>query len=266
MNFLKNLFSPGNKKSTAKENKMPDNTRLNYLLNIWGDHQSIENFNEVLKELLEGNACLFIPSMNDESATDNWETAEVGTTLNLTSVFNLDGLQVLGAFSDIPAMLSWTKRETQYTSMKAQDVIEFCKLHQLDRIVINSDQKNMFVLERNRENLKSKTFDKETPVKLGTPIRPLSKHIIDKLISEFKNVDTIQEAYHYAQTVNNEFSLVIGVVLSVVSENSMAAMNNAINNSLQGEKLDTPVDIFVIQTDDWLSTIRNIDNSLFYKR
>jgi hypothetical protein len=69
-----------------------------------------------------------------------------------------------------------------------------------------------------------------------------------------------------AQKANNEFSLVIGIVLSIVSDNSRAALNNAINNSLQGEKLETPLDIFVLPTDDWIKTVQNIQNSLFYKK
>jgi hypothetical protein len=266
MNFLNKLFRGGNKKDERLENKRPENTKLNYLLNIWGDNHSNENFNEVLKEILEGNCYLLIPSINDNPGTGDWTTAEIGTTLKLTSVFNLDGLQVLGAFSDESSMLKWAKKETGYTSLRTQDIIEFCKQHKIDRIVINSGQKNIFVLERNRENIKKTTFEKTTPVQIGTPIKPVGKHIIDKLVLNFKKVDTIQEAYHYAQSLNNEFSLVIGVLLSVVSDNSKAALDNAINNSLQGEKLDIPVDIFVIQTEGWLNKIRNINNSLFYKR
>ncbi len=266
MNFLNKFFKGENKKEEQPENKNPDNTKLNYLLNIWGEHQSTENYKAVMTEMLEGDSYLLIPSINDNLAKGDWITAKAGTTLKFTSVFNLDGLQVLGAFSDETSMLKWTKKATEYTSIRTQDIIEFSKQHRIDRIVVNSDQKNMFVLERNRDNIKTTTIEKTTPVQIGTPIKPLDKHIIDKMILNFQKVETIQEAYHYAQSMNNEFSLVIGVFLSVVSENSRAALNNAINNSLQGEKLDTPVDIFVIQTEDWLNLVRNVKNSLFYKR
>jgi len=266
MSFFRKVFGRNDKSASTSEKKDPENTRLNYLLNIWGEHPSDENYKIVVEEILNGNSYLILPSVNDDPGSGNWETAKVSTTLKLTSIFNLDGLKVLGAFSDEKSLVQWTKRETQYTAISTQDMVEFCKANGIDRIVINSGQKNMFVLERNRDNIKTTVIDKSTPVQVGAPIHPLSRQILDKLIANFKKVDTIKEAYHYAQNANNEFSLVIGVVLSAISDNSRAALNNAINSSLQGEKLDTPVDIFVLPTDDWIKAVRNIQNSLFYKR
>jgi len=266
MNFLKIFFTKGIKSEEVVENRKPENSKLIYLLNIYGQHQSQENYRLALKEIEEGNSFLILPSVNDTHEMSDWKTIDVGSTLKLSSVFNLDGLQVLGAFTDEKALQTWAKKVTEYTKMRSQDVIEFCKQNGIDRIVINSDQANMFVLERNRENIKTTVIEKPTPVQVGKPIHPLNKHILDKLITNFKKVDTILEAYHYAQSANNEFSLVIGVVLSTISDNSRAALNNAIYNSLQGEKLDTLLDIFVLPTNDWIQNVRNIQDSLFYKR
>lgn len=267
MSFLKKLFGGSdNKKTEIKENKNPDNTRLTYLLDIYGQHPSNENYRAVLEEITNGNSFLLLPSANDNGNTIGWQTAEVGTTLNLASVFNLDGLKVLGAFSDETALVKWSKRETQYTAIKTQDLIDFCKQNNIDRIVINSDQKNMFVLERNRENITSRTIQEETKVLVGTPSNPLPKSAVDLLVRNFSKVDTIEEGYQFVQKMNDETSLVLGIKMSVVSDYSRAALHNALNNSLPGVDVGMPIDIMILEDEGWLNTARNIQNSLFYKR
>ena len=163
-------------------------------------------------------------------------------------------------------MLKWTNRETQYTAIGTQDLVDFCKQNSVDRIVINSDQKNMFVLERNRENITSRTIQEERQVLVGTPINPLPKNAIELLVKNFRKIDTIEEAYQYAQQMNNETSLVLGIKMSVVSDNSKAALHNALNDSLNGTDIGIPIDIFLLEDENWLTTVRNIKNSLFYKR
>lgn len=267
MSFLKKLLGGSdNKKTEIKENRNPDNTRLTYLLDIYRQHPSNDNYRAVLDEITNGNSFLLLPSANDNTNTIGWQTAEVGTTLNLASVFNLDGLKVLGAFSDETALVKWTKRETQYTAIKTQDLIDFCKQNNIDRIVINSDQKNMFVLERNRENITSRTIQEETKVLVGTPTNPLPKAAIDLLVKNFSKVDTIEEAYQVAQKMNDETSLVLAIKMSVVSDNSRAALHNALNDSLPGVDVGMPIDIMILEDEGWLNTARNIQNALFYKR
>ena len=267
MNFLKKLFGNADRKQTPKvKNKNPDNTRLTYLLDIYGQHPSNENYKAVLDEIISGNSFLLLPSVNDNGNSNGRQTAQVGTTINLASIFNLDGLKVLGAFSDETALVKWTNRETQYTAIKTPDLVDFCKQNNVDRIVINSDQKNMFVLERNRENITSKTIQEETKVLVGTPIKPLPPSVIELLAKNFKKVDTIEEAYQYAQQMNDESSLVLGIKMSVVSDNSRAALYNALNDSLNGMDIGIPIDIMLLEDEGWLSTVRNIKNSLFYKR
>lgn len=264
MNFLKKLFC-NNKPTEDEQKKDPENTKLNYLLDIWGENPSNENYEEVMNEILNGDCFLLLPSVN-ESESGVWKTAEENTMLNLTSVFNLDGLKVLGAFSNEKALVEWAKQPTQYTAIPTATVIEMCREQAIDRIVINSDQKNMFVLERNRENIASRAIEKDTEVMVGKPSKPLQPHILEKLVSNFRQVQTIDEAYQYVQVMNEETSLVLGIKMSVVSDNSRAALYNALNNSLNNEKLELPLDIMVLETQDWLNTVRGIENSLFYKR
>ena len=267
MNLFKKLFgSTDSTKTEIKVTNNPDNTRLTYLLDIYGQHHSSENYRAVLEEFTNGNSFLLLPSANNNEETNGWQTAEVGTTLNLASVFNLDGLKVLGAFSDETALLKWAKRAIQYTAIKTQDLTDFCKQNNIDRIVINTDSKNMFVLERNRENITSRTIQEETNVLVGTPINPLPKDVLELLVRNFKKVDTIEEAYQYAQKMNDETSLVLGIKMTVISDNSKAALHYALNNSLTGVEVGMPIDILLLEDERWLTTVRNIENSLFYKR
>jgi len=267
MNFFKKLLGISDDvQPEKKENGNPDNSRLIYLLDIHGQHPSSGNYKAVLDEITSGNSFLLLPSANENANTNGWQTAQVGTTIKLSSIFNLDGLRVLGAFSDETALVKWTNQVTQYTAIKTQDLIDFCKQNNVDRIVINSDQKNMFVLERNRDNITSRTIQEETQVLVGTPITPLSKETIALLSKNFKKVDTIEEAYQYAQKMNEETSLVLGIKMSVVSDNSRAALHNALNDSLDGVNVGMPIDIMVLQDEEWLKTVRNIENSLFYTR
>lgn len=263
MGFLNKLF--GNKDADNSANKKPDNTNLNYLLTIWGEHPSNENYAAVFNEILAGNGYFLLPSIHDNNTDTGWQTLNAGSTLKLTSVYNVDGLQVLGVFSDEKSLLAWANKEVQYTSIKTPDVIEFCQQHGIDRIVVNSDQKTMFVLERNRSNITTNVVEKDTEVQIGSPAKPLSQNIIAKLTENFKKVNTIEEAYQYAQVLNGETSIVLGIKMSVVSDDSRAALHNALNTSLQNEKLELPLDIMILN-DEWLQSVRDIANSLIYKK
>src|SRR5688572_21424782 len=110
MKFLKKLFGGKDTQTLPEVKGNPENTRLNYLMNIWGDHPSDENYLAVMKELMEGNSFLLLPSVNDGKESNGWKTTETDKTLKLTSVFDLDGLKVLGAFSNEKALLVWAKR------------------------------------------------------------------------------------------------------------------------------------------------------------
>ena len=266
MSFLKKLFGNSHKTKPDQEKKDPENTRLGLLLENWGHHPSNENYQAVMDEILDGNSFLLLPSVNENGENDHWQTAEKDTTIQLASVFNLDGLKVLGAFSNEKALVEWAKTGTQYTALRTQDIIELCKENGIDRVVINTNQPTMYVMERNRENIKSTVIEEETKVLVGTPTRPLSRRIIEKLIANFKKVETIEEAYQYAQTMNHETSIVLGIKMSVVSDNSRAALHNALNNALSDEQLEMPLDIMILETEDWLHTVRNIEKALFYKR
>lgn len=273
-------MSPGHKRITMRifdklfgKNKAKpkmadrDNSRLFNLLEIYRQQNGQgDSYKNVVFELMNGISCLLLPSENDGANSDTWITAPKGTMLNLTCVFNLDGLKVLGAFTDENALLSWTKKPTPYTALSSKDLLKLCEENSIERIVINSDLPTMFVLERNREAIRTDTIQEDTVVKVGTPNRPLDKTVISKLIGQFKRIDTIQEVYQYGQTRNNEFSIVLGFKLSTNSENAKTAAINAVQTALQGESMDQLLDLFFIEDDGWYQTITNVENSFVYKK
>lgn len=264
MGIFDKLFGSNKAKTTTFN---PENNRLFDLLEIYRQQNGQGNsYKNVVLELMNGNSFLLLPSENDGSNSDTWTTAKKDTTLKLTCVFNLDGLKVLGAFTDENALLNWAKKPTQYTALSSKDVLKLCEENLIERIVINSDLPTMFVLERNRENIKTDTIKEEKTVQIGTPNRPLDKKIISKLIDQFQRIDTIQEVYQYGQTRNNEFSLVLGFKLSINSDNAKTATINAVQTALQGETIDQLLDLFFIEDEGWYKTITNIENSFVYRR
>jgi sulfur relay (sulfurtransferase) complex TusBCD TusD component (DsrE family) len=65
---------------------------------------------------------------------------------------------------------------------------------------------------------------------------------------------------------SGEYSLVIGVVLDVDSEEGRSAVNFAVQDAIRGEDLEQSLDIFFIQDDVWLQNIKQIPGSLFYSK
>lgn len=252
---------------TKPKQTNPENSKLFELLAIYQRQNGKgDSYKNVVLELMNGNSFLLLPSENDNENSDTWTTAQNDTTLKLTCIFNLDGLKVLGAFTDENALLNWTKKPTQYTALSSKDVMKLCEDNLIERIVINSDLPTMFVLERNRGNIKTETIQKDTTVQVGTPNLPLDNRIIQKLIEQFKRVDIIEEVYHYEQTKNNEFSLVLGFKLTTISDNSRTATINCVQTALQGEKIDQLLDLFFIEEEGWYNTIKNVQNSFLYKK
>ena len=252
-------------KTTTKT--QPDNTRLFKLLEIYQQKNGKgDSYKNVVLELMNGNSYLLLPSENDNEGPATWTTTAEDTTLKLTCVYNLDGLKVLAAFTDEASLVTWTKKPVQYTALPSKEILKLCEEQLIERIVINSDLPTMFVLERNRSNIKTDTIKETTTVQVGTPGRPLERRILQKLINQFQRVDTIDEVYQYGLTRNNEFSIVLGIKLLTNSDNAKTAAINAVQTALQGENIDQLLDLFFIEDESWYQTVRGVENSFFYKK
>ncbi|MBL7939217.1 MAG: SseB family protein [Flavobacteriales bacterium] len=253
-------------KSSEKAEFVPDNSRLIALLDEHGRQPSKELADKVLKELQGPNAYLLVASAESPMDGKGWHTLKEGATLQLASVFDVDGLKVLGAWTDEGSLVKWSKARMPYTSMPSKVLLEMCEEWRIGRVVINTDQPNMFVLQGPGERFDTRAIEKETEVQVGTPSRPLDPRILEKLRSEFADVPVVKEAFHYAQSSADGYALMIGLILEPRSEESRLAALQAIHRALKDERLDQTLDVFVISSDDWHGTLLRIANALFYMR
>jgi len=262
MNLLKKLFGTKQKPISPEHNKLLELLEIHQKQNR--DESSYKN---VLDELLNGDSYLLLPSVNNNPSSEEVTISTENTrTLKLTCIFNMDGLKVLGAFTDESSLLNWAKEPTQYTSLPSKAVLKLCEDNSIERIVINSDSSTLFFLERNRGNFENHVIEKETKIQVWAPKHPLDSHILNKLIEQFICIDTIEEVYQYGQTKNNELSIVLGFKLSTTSDNAIKATTHAVGIALENEKLNYPLDLYFIQEQGWYDTIRSIQGSLVYKK
>jgi len=249
-----------------QEQNTPNNNRLLLLLSIYESEKgSKESYMNVLAELLNGNSFLLLPTINKDK-TEGWKNIEKDQSIQITSVFDQDGLKVLGAFTDDGSLLRWANRETQYTAIPSKDVLEMCEANGIGRIVINSGQPNMYVLERNRNNIQTQTLTQDTQVLLGMPSQPLSSEIVSKLKDSFKKVEIIQEAYQYGQSIGAEFNIVLGFRIANYTENAKKATMDAVSNGLRDIEISHPIDLYFLEDEKFLETIQNLEGSLIYSK
>jgi len=243
-----------------------DNTKLINLLTDYNQDQSNDKYAHIVNELLGNEAYLLLPSIHDNTNMEQWKTIHEASTLKLTSVYNLDGLKVLGAFTSEEAIFSWAKKPMQYTAMESGDVLKLCQANGIDRIVIDSHLPTMFVLERNRGDVTVENITKDSPIRIGTPAKRISGADLEKLRNNFSDVITTEEAYQYLMTRDQEHSLILAFKLSVNTDNSRKATINAIQKAFQGEYLELPVDAYFIEDNTTYENIKKVGNSLIYSK
>jgi hypothetical protein len=126
---------------------MPDNSRLIALLNAWAKDMSKENYAMVRKELIGGRPFLMLPSDKGENVGEGWRRSAEVTKIRLASLYTVEGVKTLGAFTDEEAVLRWSKgKQVLCNSLHSQDVFEICEKNGIKRLVINSGSDNIFPL------------------------------------------------------------------------------------------------------------------------
>lgn len=246
----------------------PDNARLLELLDVYTkDYKNGQRYTDVMQELINGNSFLMFVTDNDTTPDTNnyWNTTSKDTKLKL-AVHNLDGLKALCVFTDEQSLYNWAKKPTKYTAMPSKAVLDLCQDSGIARIVINSDQSNIFVIERSMEKVKKYTVEKNTKVSVGTPDISLSDSLIKKLIENFKKLGTIKKAYMYGMSQNKEFSLLLTFYLAVNTEDGKKAVINAVQDAIQNETLPHPLDLKFNEKDDTDEKAEGQDEFLIYKR
>src|SRR5690606_12678644 len=89
----------------------PNNTNLLSAIKSFQNNQNQETFMAVFNELQGNNAFLLIPTtepiVGKDRNDEGWSTIEKGTQMSFTSVFEVDGQKILGAFTSQQTLMNW---------------------------------------------------------------------------------------------------------------------------------------------------------------
>lgn len=259
MNLFNKLFKKKEPEFT------PDNSVLLQLIQAYHQNKTTENYGKVMEELYGPRAFLVVPSDGKQSTSDAWHTLKKGATVGFTSVFDVDGLLVFGVFTSETAMSKWINQESAYMAIPAHVVMEMAQEHNFGRIVIDSDQETMFVLERNVSNSNEIAINEDTEVLIWYPKQPISGAHKSQLCGAFAKVSSIKEVYHFGMTRNDEAILILAFLLDELNENSRLAVLSAMNDGMNGFNTELPVEMmYVKEGDDWQLT--GLKFEIFYKK
>lgn len=251
-----------------KPSDNPDNSKLLELIHYCQKEKGAgDTYKNVVRELIHGNSFLMFPTKNEShTPSESWAKTEKRTKINMTSLVNLDGLKVLGAFTDEQSLFNWKKESCQYTAMRSQDVLKFCEENGVSRVVINSGADNMFVLEHAGGNVNEYEIPKDSKILVGVPARPPDPIIMEKLMEGFRKLNAIEEVYLYGQTRDGEFSLILAFRLEPLSEDARKAIINVVRTAVGNHILDRPLDILFIDRAELHNMIKGISNSMIYMK
>lgn len=130
----------------------PNNSNLLTVIKAFRNNQNEETFMAVLNELQGNNAFLLVPTtepiVGKDRNEEGWSTIEKGTQMSFTSVFEVEGQKVLGAFTSQQNLMSWANETKPFASLPARDVLDIAMQNGIEKIVIDSNQDTMFVLGR----------------------------------------------------------------------------------------------------------------------
>jgi hypothetical protein len=126
----------------------PENNRLISLLNIWSQNRLADDYELVVRELMDGNAWLLLPSINSEPINYSRRVTKGKEKLQLICIYEAHGIKSIGVFSDEDSLFRWAKKPQTYTAMRSRDVLKLCVANDIYYMVINSDSPNIFLAQR----------------------------------------------------------------------------------------------------------------------
>ena len=144
MEFFKRLF----KSFPQKEDLKPDNARLLALIEQYISDNQYESYKKVVFELESGNSYLLIPSENNLGKEfSSWTPSPPGLAIEM-GIWYKDGLKATVAFTSEQALFNWAEKPTKYVSFQSQVVLKMCGDNGICRVVIDSKQRTMIVLQK----------------------------------------------------------------------------------------------------------------------
>lgn len=259
MNFFNKLFGKKEPEFT------PDNSVLLQLIQAYHQNETPENYKKVIEELYGSRAFLVVPTGKNQEYSNEWKKSKGGDVIDFATVYNMDGLLVLGVFTSEATLSRWITEEMGYIGLPSKTVMEIAQQHNFGRVVIDSDQETMFVLERNVSNTNEITIEEDTEVLIWYPKQPISGDHKKQLCSAFAKVSSIKEVYHFGMTRNDEAILILAFLLDEVNDNSRLAVLSAMNDGMNGFSTEFPIEMmYVKEGDNWHTTGNNFE--VFYKR
>ena len=101
---------------------------------------------------------------------------------------------------------------------------------------------------------------------MGTTNNLLESSVAQKLIAQFQRIENIEEVYQYGQTMNDVFSIVLGIKLQEYSDKEKEAAINAIKTALKGEEIKHVIDVSFIEDEEDSLAIQKVGSTLVYKK
>lgn len=130
----------------------PDNTNLIKNIKAFQNNQSEDTFMAVFNDLQGENAFLIIPTaepvIGENKDENGWSTIEKGKQMTFTSVFEVEGQKIMGAFTSQQTLMLWAKETKPFVSIPAKDVLDIAMQNDISKIIIDSNLDTMFVLGR----------------------------------------------------------------------------------------------------------------------
>lgn len=267
MNLFKKLFGSKASEPAPEKKFTPNNTNLLRLIKKYYQDESSENYNAVLNELYGDEAFLLVPKdgKSSSAASNQWETLKAGETIGFTTVFNVDGLLVFGVFTSEETLSKWITQPTSFLAMPSKKVLEIAQEQGFGRIVIDSDQDTMFVLERDVKNHSIETIKEDTEILIWMPKNPITGAHQQQFQEAFAKVSSIKEVYHFGITKHGEQIFLFIILLEPKTENAILAAQSSINDGMIGQSLEFPLEVmFVEEGNHMLETGKQF--GVFYKR
>ncbi len=243
---------------------MLDNSKLINLLEDFYIGRTNEKYTHIIDVLHHGEVYLYLPAVHDSNGSGQWITLAAGDKLKLNTVYNVDGIRILAAFTSEEAIITWAKQIVQYYAMEAKDVIKICEEYGIDRLIIDNSLPTMFVMQRNPGEVQVETISSGTPVRIGTPARPVEGHVLEKLKRNIAEIPFLEKVYQYVMTRNDEHTLIIAFKFSSDDDQAQQAAIQATQKAFYGEKIDLPVEVFFIEAESTHEQIRKVANSLIH--
>jgi hypothetical protein len=265
MGFFDRIFKKNKSNSDLRIDEVDNRALVEDLLKF-NQCRTNESYSKIVNNFIDGNYHLYIPSNYDGKISNKAQILDPGKSLKITSVFNIDGLQVIGVFSTEKSLYKYTKESTNFTLLNSKFILDYCQRNEINRVVIDSNQETMFVLEKSHDNILNGTLKKNATVGIRATNNPLNNARKQKLLSSCKLIDSIDEIYQFTMIRDDETILIIGIKLSTYSENSRVACVNLVSKLLPGARLKVPLEMFILHDGNLYNTVLKLDGALLYKK